>query len=610
MNKKGFVLTETIIVTVFIVTIFTFVFSSVFPLIGTYEDLAEREENIDILYKLYNIRKMINNDSSKNDLLKEDYKELTCSDFDNTEVCEKLMEYLELDSYELVYANGINDNYEILKNINDEIGTYLATYEEENNRTLILLDKINHTIGDINVYDNNTNASYTIKNNILKAHCSSTITDSDGTIYLSGNNDCIKFNYVWYSGKLWRITAIYPDGVLKLVTENAITSIPYGTDYNFYTNNNNKSYVYQWLNEDFLSTLANYRNILTNEKKWNATAPSSNTTTTKLPNTNLVTAYVGLLDSYEFYKSYEKIGNSTLSYLEYNNGLSKPAWFVLHPYDPSLSNIQNGKGVRPSVYLKSDVNFSGGEGTYENPFTILGDIAKGAVGDRINTRVSGEFIKFKSNDNAPTYRIVSIEPNGGNIITKVIANYYAVNNSTRKPLAKGNTFGSEVSSSNYWDYYLNNSLYNSLVSQNGELFLSGTYYLGKGETQSPGNESYCYKEAICSYCDPTIPVRNCSTLEAKTFNVGLPRLGEMFSGGLSTQSLAKLSTTYKQTWLITTFNQNRNFRIINQTGETINNNEGYLARTNSYWVQPMVYLKTTVSIKSGSGTFIDPYVVG
>ena len=46
--------------------------------------------------------------------------------------------------------------------------------------------------------------------------CKPTVTDEkDGTIYFSGTNDCVNFNYVWYSGKLWRITAINSDNTIK-----------------------------------------------------------------------------------------------------------------------------------------------------------------------------------------------------------------------------------------------------------------------------------------------------------------------------------------------------------------------------------------------------------
>ena len=55
-----------------------------------------------------------------------------------------------------------------------------------------------------------------------------TKVEEDGITYISGTSTCINFNYVWYSGKLWRITAINPDGTMKMITDDAITTISYG----------------------------------------------------------------------------------------------------------------------------------------------------------------------------------------------------------------------------------------------------------------------------------------------------------------------------------------------------------------------------------------------
>ena len=70
-------------------------------------------------------------------------------------------------------------------------------------------------------------------------------------------------NYVWYLGKLWRITAIYPDGTMRLVTEDNITSIYWGSNTEY-----DGSWIYQWLNEDFYDTLYNANNIIENGT-WN-----------------------------------------------------------------------------------------------------------------------------------------------------------------------------------------------------------------------------------------------------------------------------------------------------------------------------------------------------
>ena len=200
---------------------------------------------------------------------------------------------------------------------------------------------------------------------------------------------------MWYSGKLWRITAIYPDGTMKMITDDAITTIKYGEDVNFYTDASTSSYMYQWLNEDFLSTLYNYENIIVTDAIWNATQTSS--VSTKPSETTLVTAPVGLLNSYEYYKSYE---NTSYSKGYLNIGYW---WWLLNPYSSSsvwrvysygianyISPSHNTTGVRPSVNLQSGITINGGTGTSDDPYTISGDKETVTAGTTLlNTRVSG-----------------------------------------------------------------------------------------------------------------------------------------------------------------------------------------------------------------------------
>ena len=250
----------------------------------------------------------------------------------------------------------------------------------------------------VNLYaynDTNKSLAYTFKNVVEEKNATcKTYVEEDGITYISGTKDCIDFNYVWYSGKLWRITAIYEDGTMKMITDDNITTISYGSNVNFYTDPSNSSYMYQWLNEDFLSTLYNYENIIVTDASWNATQTSNEST--KLPETTMVTAPVGLLNSYEYYKSYQNTS--------YSNGYLNIGyyWWLLNPY--SSSNVWrvsfNGNaylsspssaayGARPSINLQSGITINGGTGTSDDPYTISGD--KGTVTANttfLNTRQS------------------------------------------------------------------------------------------------------------------------------------------------------------------------------------------------------------------------------
>ena len=258
-------------------------------------------------------------------------------------------------------------------------------------------------------------AAISAKQNAATNSCNP-IYEEDGIKYFSGTNDCVDMNYVWYSGKLWRITAIYPDGTMKLVTQNNITTIAFGETSTFYDKSTgNKSYMFQWLNEDFLDTLYNYQNIIVTDSNtyWNTNSVNSVTNSYQYVSgtddagmipTSI--APVGLLNKAEV--SMDTNNNYTVRYL--NNGyetylLSKSSSTSLdgisyggdigrtHPVTGGGGNIP---GVRPAVYLKNGIIFTG-EGTVNNPYRITIDKSIGNPNDLVNRRVSGEYVSIDNN---------------------------------------------------------------------------------------------------------------------------------------------------------------------------------------------------------------------
>ena len=156
MNKKGFALTEVLVVVVFLVSIFTFIYISIVPLIGKYENTVSTEKDIDIIYKLYHIRKLIMSDENRASVTDGNVEEIKCSDLSNSEYCINLMDQLELrhagvDNYVIIYANNLNvNNLNSIKIINDEIGNYAEKYKNEiTERSLFLLDTSKHSIANL-----------------------------------------------------------------------------------------------------------------------------------------------------------------------------------------------------------------------------------------------------------------------------------------------------------------------------------------------------------------------------------------------------------------------------------------------------------------------------
>ena len=419
-----------------------------------------------------------------------------------------------------------------------------------------------------------------------------TYVEEDGITYISGTKDCIDFNYVWYSGKLWRITAIYPDGTMKMITDDAITTIIYGINVNFYTDASNSSYMYQWLNEDFLDTLYNYENIIVTDASWNATENSS--VSTKPSEITMVIAPVGLLNSYEVYKSYENtiLRNSYLYINGYwwllNPNTSSWVWFVSNSESVATANPPSvSGGVRPSINLQSGITINGGTGTSDDPYTISGDKETVTAGTTLlNTRQSGEYVNF----DGELYRIVGIENN----TTKLNKMDYvrdSDNTVIEKNFSSSSTFGSGDSDT-YWDYYLNNTWYNSISETYKNMLVEGTYYLG---TPS-GN----YKGAICATVSNTVTTADCEkTSSTWTGYVGLPRFGEMF---VSQQGSGYSTSEYM--WLITPCTSSDVWTVSSGFRTSISG-----ASRGTLGAHPSINLSSAVKITGGTGLKNDPFEI-
>ena len=471
--------------------------------------------------------------------------------------------------------------------------------------------KLNETLG-VPVKD----AIKTAITNNTTSSCKNLTIEEDGITYVSGTKDCINFNYIWYSGKLWRITAINPDGTMKMITDDEIAEISYNpyTDVNFYDISKKDdatytgSYIYQWLNEDFLDTLYNYENIIVEDSTWNITnsnASSTSAISTKLPETTLINnstigknTPVGLLNSYECYLSYKNIGSYSFDYL--NIGYN---WWLLNPFNSSyfwiggyvgnvVFNMGESYGVRPSINLKSNIQLSGGFGTKDVPYTIAGDKEQPILNTTLlNTRTIGEYVIFDEDGDSSTkelYRIVGIED--GKV--KLNKNNYIKNNGTvvEKKFSTSATYGNG-NSDEYWDYYLNNTWYNSLASKN--MLDKETYYIN--------DVDHCqsYKNSLCNTNNTNETIKSCT----KTTNiwngyVGLPRYGEMFA---SQQGTGYDSSSY--IWLITP-----------STSSTVQYVYGYnvgyyRSFSTSLAARPSIFLKSNVVITGGTGTKSDPFTL-
>ena len=414
-------------------------------------------------------------------------------------------------------------------------------------------------------------------------------TYGDGTdTFITGTDPN---NYIWYSGKLWRAVSVNNEAkTTKLVTQWNISATTYNPSNQ---TNFEGSYMEDWLNDTsvdgFLGNLRDYENFIVTDAKWDATLDANELGSIERPDGTTVSNAVGLLNMYEYQTSYH---GTTYSNGYLNNGLW---WWTLTPYSSSsVRYVDNGGdgnyygssntlGVRPTVNLKSNVKIVDGDGTIDNPYRLNGDNDIDLSGTLLNTRYSGEYIRF-GNDENNLYRIVSHENGTGTKITSA------------EPLKSSGTFITSAFDSNSSVSYSNSNTIGSFL--NGEYLTSyvdstysdmiegsTTWYLG-----TMGNGA-SYK--LAKYTDTTGTSTTSNIAETK---VGLLRSGELMSGQFDKYVN---NTSY---WILTLYSSSY-VRYVSYYGGYANN---YIS-SNESGVRPAVNLKSNVTITSGTGTKSDPF---
>ena len=140
-NKKGFVLMETLVVTIFTLFIFSTLYTSVVPLLGRYKELSYYND-IDTTYDLFHIKKFLTSDGKYSELVKKNYQVITCNEgvILNQDVCYSLYEALDIDTShdEVIFLNAASKN-QLLNDskISVDIKNYLQ-YVTINNNVILL----------------------------------------------------------------------------------------------------------------------------------------------------------------------------------------------------------------------------------------------------------------------------------------------------------------------------------------------------------------------------------------------------------------------------------------------------------------------------------------
>ena len=424
---------------------------------------------------------------------------------------------------------------------------------------------------------------------------------NNGSIYDDGVDTFIKGddpnNYIWYSGKLWRAVSVNDsEKTTKIITEDDISSISYNEEGNSAFEG---SYMKEWLNDTsvdgFLGNLRDYEKFIVTNSLFDATIDSTYIGSIERPNgTSVVNCAVGLLNAYEYQSSYDD--NYENSYL--NNGLS---WYTLTPfsndrvryvtYNNELGNIYSYSvvGIRPVVNLKNDIKIIDGDGTEENPYRLEGDNDTNLSGTLLNTRYSGEYIKFGTGDNL-LYRIVSHEEEG---LTKIVSATPLISGNDFLYMAYDNNSSVNYSTNTTIGDFLNNTYLNTYLLTDAQEMIADntTWYFG---TIARGIN---YK--LAKYADTDMSSKVDKQAVAK---VGLLRIGELMAGQEIVEEIGLPYLTIDY-WVLNPYSLGT-VRYVDSSSYSAD-----IAPANTKAVKPAFNIKDDVIIKEGRGTKNDPFIL-
>ncbi len=399
--------------------------------------------------------------------------------------------------------------------------------------------------------------------------------------YYTGTNEQVANNFLWYGGHQWRVLEFDDSAkTITLITQQPLTAIQPASAVWTSASAYDSSYINQWLNTYFYNSLDSSVQATIQNSTFNIGIYSnvSEFTTTKKVGLLDETQYeiAGSSDSFLDIKDFWLLGNryssSSIRYVRYNG--------ILDVINPSNSS---GLGARAVIKI-SDLTITGGDGTLANNYrtstkaTNTSDIQ---VGEYIN-------VPYKGSDNACgsdklcTMRVVSKSANG----IKVVLNGLLPTTSAWADSASDNITTNDTVYTNVLNPFIGNI--------DGAYITTGSFGVGMYED---GN----------SY---TVPAA--TTISA---NVGLPTVGEMFSGNDidmgSSKTFVDVATIENSTasnyyWMMNRYSSS----IIHRVSDHGNLEDFF--PSDSYGVRAVFYLKSGTSaltFTGGEGTPQNPYTL-
>ena len=421
-----------------------------------------------------------------------------------------------------------------------------------------------------------------------------TIKDSGFTLENKGTTSYIKGNptnnYVWYSGKMWRIISYdLTKRTIKLVTDDIVTITNYNnrTSNEFYGSN-----IYLWLNNEFLSTLRNPEKYLKNVDWYYADAASN--VTEPITTGKSYDSKVGMINNYEYRVGSSYLNKSSNFWLlsTIDDSTDDKAWYVNASGTITSSSVIELYGIRPSVVLKENITItSGGDGTVGHPYRLTGDIGAN-FGTKLNTRFEGEYVTF----NGITFRISKADPK----YTKLVAVNTIPIDSTMASTIQ------HIESSDYNDSIIKFHYFDNKYSDN--TFIGNYLGLWSNSVQDKLVEGdFCRRTVLKT----TSLTADCPQNEVINTTIAVPSVGDMFAVG-SNNVYWTISNSDEDPVVDPNDDPVNNY--INRKVHVVNINSSLSEKTigqasEMASILPVVVVSNTVTISGGNGTPDTPYTI-